>query len=424
MGDIAAMCISLVASRRFTCPQGKSRKVWKDAGAKPFTVRSDRLRELTGVQARAAVATTLVLIALTFLSGCPRPAAPGSAQGGEGSPTAGGSGGSGGSSAEPALPEFWAQAPGASELDHGLAAGYAIAWVTPDGVLMVATPWWSQPRALASDCGTREFAWGPNATYLTYLAGPEPGRADRFCKVPVVGGDPTEIAGFPTLEAARLPRSSPDGSFYTVELPEAKPPYFRLAVVGGGMSEPLLLNACGSYAWSPDSRILAYGRTVDVGHLAGVSQLSLSSSLCLHDLSDGNETVLVVGDPVNLYWAQAWPKAQELHYIQEESPPGRQSMYYEWVIDPPGGEPRCLGGDTGCSLGETDIIPEQLQPFGSPWPERSPDGTAAIVHCCDPVLGPSSWQYIVVLDPETKAWGVLGEGAGVWSPVPVPGGGG
>jgi hypothetical protein len=99
-------------------------------------------------------------------------------------------------------------------------------------------------------------------------------------------------------------------------------------------------------------------------------------------------------------------------------------MYYEWVIDPPGGEPRCLGGDTGCSLGETDIIPEQLQPFGSPWPERSPDGTAAIAHCYDATRSLPSGQYIVVLDPETKAWGLLGEGAGVWSPVPVPGGGG
>lgn len=319
------------------------------------------------------------------------------------------------------LPAFWAEAPGVSALDQGLAPGYAIAWVTWGGQLMVASPWWAAPRILASDCGTFEFAWSADATYLTYLAGPEPGQAERFCRVPVDGGAPVEIPGFPPLATALLPGSSPDGAFSMVQLTETGIPYFSLAIVGPGLAEPLILQAYGYWAWSPDSRVLAYGKPVDVGQLAGVSDLSLSSSLCLHNMETGAETILVDGDPMNLYYAHSWPQAGELHYTQEESPAGRQSMYYDWVVDPAGGQPQCLGGDVGTYLGDTEVVPEVLRPFGDPWAESSPDQSAAIVGCFDTTSGVGERDFVVVLDPETGAWGLLGEGfRAVWSPVPVP----
>lgn len=336
-------------------------------------------------------------------------------QGQEGSATSGSTDGS-------ALPGFWVGAPSVDSLDTGLAPGYAIAWVTTDGELMVASPWWSEPRILADDCGTWDFTWAPDASCVTYLAGPEPGQAERFLVVPIDGGQAAEITGFGPLSGAQRSGRSPNGAWHTVELTGTEPGYFDLALIGPNQAEPLLLPAYGNYTWSPDSRTLAYGKTSEVGEGAD-SVWTKTSSLCLRDMASGAETIIVNGDGVNRYYARRWPVADELYYVQEEEPPDRQGMYYSWVVNPAGGEPTCLGGDVLTIPTDLEIAatPEALEPFGYPWPEPSPDGSAAIVACADSSAGDGTRFFIVVMDTETGAWALLSEGLrAVWSPVPVP----
>ncbi len=338
-----------------------------------------------------------------------------------GESTSGGSGSGGG----PTVP---AVTPDLSRLDPNLAPGYALAWVRPDGAIMLASPWYAEPKTLATDCGCQDLAWGHDGTYLLYLARETRDDAAKLMRLPLDGSAPTELAAFEAGEPYYGPDCSPDGRFWCCSC--GTDVQYGLLVGGGSLAEPVWVGVYCNYAWSPDGLWLARGRAEpDIQTIIAIGS-GQSSSVCLTNPETGEERVVVLGTERALYWPLAWPETNTLYYFEDVLAPDTASVTTFYQIDPFAAEPNPVkveSEDLPPSVAYADAdrvraaIPSDL-PGGWGWTgyaRWSPDGTALVINTQDAVYN----CVIFVIDPATGAYGPAGQGyPPCWSPVPVASG--